>query len=525
MGRALDSASLAARLRPAWEEALAVPVGGSDDFFRLGGQSITAVRLARRLEEELGVAVPASAILRWPTLEGLAGALAEGLPPELTGPAATEEAGVVPLSRGQEQIWAVERAVPGAAFFTELVRIGFRGAFDRRALTLALAEVVRRHEVLRTRLSPGSTGCVGAVSPHVEIDLQEVECDEEEAQRISAERRREPFDLAVEPPVRALLASCGESFHLLLVELHHIAFDGFSRDVLVRELAAFYSVFGGGPRELPPPLSMQYGDFVRWQRRHFSGEVRDDQIGFWQKQLADPGEPIQLWGGAGDDAYRTRRSPLELSAATTASLRDLGRAAGATLFMSLLAGFATFVFARSREDDIPVATLVANRGWAATQPLIGLFANTVVLRLRIGRGETFRSLLEAARAVALDAYRHEELPFEDVLAELRRDGVETRRLLQLGLALHPPYPPALPVPGGTIGVLHQERDAAGAEALDPSTFDLTLELREVGGGLRGRLEYKSGLVGDGEGEGLTAEFDRLLARVCARPDFPLSQLV
>lgn len=523
MGRPLDSASLAARLRPLWEEELALPVEVGDDFFRLGGQSITAVRLARRLEEALGLTVPVSAILRWPTVTDLAEALAVGLPPGLAGPVAAVGSGEVPLSRGQEQIWAIERAVPGAAFFTELVRIGFRGALDRRALTLALAEVVKRHEVLRTRLSPGPGGCVGAVSPNIEIDLREVECNEEEARRISAERRREPFDLATEPPLRALLASCGKDFHLLLVELHHIAFDGSSRDVLVRELATLYSAFAGAPSAPLAPLPMQYGDFARWQRSHFSGEVRDHQMGFWRKQLADPGEPMQLWGEAGDDVYRTRRSPFELSAATTAGLRDLGRAAGATLFMSLLAGFATFVFARSREEDVPVATLVANRGWAATQPLIGLFANTLVLRLRIGSGETFRTLLEAARAVALDAYRHEGLPFEDVLAELRRDGVDTRRLLQLGLALHPPHSAALPVPGGTISVLHQERDAAGAEALDPSTFDLTLELREVGGGLRGRLEYKSGLVGNGEG--LAAELDRVLTRVCARPDFPLSQLV
>jgi hypothetical protein len=528
----VDSSLLKARLLDIWEEFLGPGLSEKDDFFRLGGQSITAVRISREIEQRMGLTVPASVILRNPTVSALAGALEAEADRFSHGPRQLSPRAAAPLTPAQEQMWTMEMAVPEAAFFTELVRIRFDGPLDRRALGLALAEAVGRHDVLRTRIRSDGGGFAQVATRDVELDLWEVELgplSPAETRRVgdlvSAERRTAGFDLTGEPPIRATLASFGRTSHLLLLELHHIVFDGFSRDLLVRELATLYSAFAGGREPALPPLPMQFGDFARWQREHYSGEVLARHLDFWTERLADPGPPLRLSSdGSAEERYTSGDLTFQLPRDLAVELERLGSGLGATLFMTLLAGFAVSLHRRTEETDFPIASMVANRSWPATQSLVGLFANVIVTRIRVDPRQSFHHLLTTVRDAALEGFRHEGLPFETLLGALDRAGADRRRLLQTGFGLHPPYSPPIAIPGGTMSVLRKEESAGGEGTVNPSTFDLTLEMREVADGLGGHVQYKDHLFDRTEAKALVDELERTLAAVAAQPDIALEQI-
>jgi Condensation domain/Phosphopantetheine attachment site len=487
-----------------WGDVFGSDVRPTDDFFQIGGESALAVRLASRIRGTLGFDVPTSAIFEAATPEGLAARLANGLQaargPE---PRSEEATRAFPLTVSQERIWWLEQVIPTVSGFHTRARLELEGELDVAALTLSLTEIVRRHDILRSRFEVVDGSPRGVVRPDVELQLDELElhgldpvAEKAELDRLSLQQARRPFDLVGEPLLRLLLVRCAPDRYVLLVATHHIAFDGWSRDVFVREVAELYAAYAGGDESPLPDLPVQYGDFAAWQREHFTGPVLDEELGYWRDRLGGDLRPLELGASsratATGSTFRSSDIGFSLGPGLAAEAAELAHSEGASIYMLLLAAFTSVLHAYSGSRDVRVASLVANRVWPNTQDLIGLFANIVVLRNEVDPAATFRELLHGVRETALGAYRHQSLPFESVLSALDLDAtVDRRALLQFGLAVHVPAPPRRGLPGVRMRLIRElaQRDEGDEESLNPSTFDLTLELVETGGSYVGKIEY------------------------------------
>ncbi|MCP4661373.1 MAG: non-ribosomal peptide synthetase, partial [bacterium] len=302
---------------------------------------------------------------------------------------------------------------------------------DLGALTRALGEIVRRHEVLRTRFE-AVTGMpdsdpVQVIEPLPElpfplVDLAGLAEPARRAAAVELARReaRRPFDLTRAPLLRVVLLRRDPGTHLLLLTVHHIAFDGWSIDVALRELAALYQAFANGDPSPLPELDVQYADFAVWQRRWLAGEALESQLAYWREQLA--GLPVlELPCDRSRPAIQSFRGAVEsfqLPAALHQRLEKLSRECGATLFMTLLAAFHALLGRYTGQTDLAVGTPIANRNLAEIEPLLGFFVNTLVLRGDLSGDPTARRLLARVRDAALGAYARQDLPFEKLVEEL-----------------------------------------------------------------------------------------------------------
>ncbi|HEX3131752.1 MAG TPA: amino acid adenylation domain-containing protein, partial [Thermoanaerobaculia bacterium] len=426
-------------LAGAWSELLGVAnVGAGDDFFALGGHSLLATRLTSWVRDLFGVELPLRAVFEDPTLAGLAAAVearrsGNGLRPSIPPVEPREPDSIVPLSFAQERLWFLDRMEPGNALYSIPIALRVRGVRPA-ILEAALAEIVRRHEVLRTTFVPGPDGSpVQAVAPDRSLsfevsDLSGLPAEDREAEalRLFRAEAARPFDLQTGPLMRTLLVDLGDGEPWLLLNLHHIASDGWSLGVLVRELGILYQAFAEGRPSPLPELPVQYGDYSLWQRRWLSGRELESQTDYWKRALDGaatvlelptdhPRPPVQ--------SFRGGRRTLALPAALATAVRDLGRRRGATLFMTLLAGFDSLLHRYTGQEDILVGTPVANRLRGELEGLIGLFVNTLVLRGNFRPaaegGPSFGDLLDRVRADALGAFDHQDVPFERLVDELR----------------------------------------------------------------------------------------------------------
>ncbi|HET9225244.1 MAG TPA: amino acid adenylation domain-containing protein, partial [Thermoanaerobaculia bacterium] len=374
-------------LAKVWEELLpGGPVGIHDGFFERGGHSLLAARLMARVGRELGTQVPLARFLQAPTVAELARRIEEETDIEAPVRARRESA---PLSFPQRRMWFLEQLEPGTPLYNVPLLWRLSGQLDLPALERSLAEIVRRHEILRTAFRIVDGEPVQVVLPW-ELTLPVVEAEEAEADRLIQEESRRPFDLAAGPLLRPLLLKIGPEEHRLLLNLHHIACDGPSAGVLARELEALYT---GAPL---PELPLQYADFAVWQGKHLRTEGLLDH---WRKRLDGvdalerlptdrPRPPVKSYRG----------DHLAFSLDVLEPLEALARSRGASLFHVLLAGFLVFLQKHTGGAEVAVGTPVANRGRSELEPLIGLFTNTLVLRADLGDDPGFLALLERVRA-------------------------------------------------------------------------------------------------------------------------------
>ncbi|HEX2187469.1 MAG TPA: condensation domain-containing protein, partial [Longimicrobiaceae bacterium] len=417
-----------------WSQLLgAGRVGATDDFFTLGGHSLLATRLASRVRSDLRVELPIRAIFEHSSLGALAAEVdrlrrsAPGVeaPPIVPVP----RDGDLPLSLAQERLWFVDRMEPGSATYHMSRFVRLEGELDPDALRRALDELVRRHESLRTSFPLVDGAPVQRVAPPAPAelvfhDLATLRDDEreDEAARLVREQARLPFWLETGPLFRADLVRLGEGNHLLLVTLHHAIADGWSLDVLWHELAALYGSFSRGEASPLPELRIQYRDFSVWQRAWLQGEVLERQVAFWRRTLegappllalpADrPRPPVQTHSGALERAFL----PREVADAVLA----LARQEGATLFMVLLAAQDLVLSRQSGQEDVVVGTPIAGRTRAETDRVVGLFLNSLALRVSLAGDPAFRELLRRVRETTLNAYAHQDAPFEAVLEEIQ----------------------------------------------------------------------------------------------------------
>jgi amino acid adenylation domain-containing protein len=476
-----------------WREVLGVAAGPRDDFFALGGHSLLAARLLSRVREALGTAPTLAAFLADPTLDGLARAFRSG--EAVQGPAPRTRTGLLPLSFAQQRLWFLHRLEPASAAYNMPLAVRLAGEVDVPALAAALQEIVRRHEVLRTRFVEvgGEPGQVVLDDPEILLRVVEEAVLEDEAAR--------PFDLATEPPVRALLMRAKTAGGapavpgwILLVTFHHIASDGWSLGVLARELRELYE-----GRALPP-LPLQYGDFAVWQRER---RLSADLPAWWREQLAGV-PPLDLPTDRPRSAEPSSRGDQVALTVPLAPAAAFARAHGCTLYMALLAAFEALLGRWADQTGFAVGTPVAGRGWRELEGLIGCFVGTLAMRTDLSGDPTAAELARRVRQTALAAYAHEDVPFERLVEELAPERDLGRSpVFQAMLALQNAPLPELSLGGAALEPLEVRTGAA--------KFELTLSLREVGEALTGTLEYRADLFDRATAQRLAGGFATLLA--------------
>jgi amino acid adenylation domain-containing protein len=446
-------------------------------------------------------------------------------------PAAEREGGVFPLSFAQQRMWLLDRLEPGGTAYNLAFAWRLRGPLDAAVLERAVAEIVRRHEILRTRIEPRDGEPVQVVEPFrgptlAIIDHPIPEPDREaEYQRLATEEMARPFDLAAGPLLRASLVRGGDRDHLFLWSIHHVAGDGWSTGIFGRELKALYEAFAAGRPSPLPPLPVQYGDHAVRQRERLSGDALARETEWWKAQLAGAPALLDLPTDRPRPAVRSDRGEtlaFELPPEVAGRVDALARAEGATPFMVLLAAFQVLLARWSGEDDVLVGTPIANRTTADVEGLIGYFANTLVLRGDLSGDPTFRALLARVREATLDAYDHQELPFEKLVEELNPErSLSHTPLFQVAFVLQNLAAPS-PITGQPM--LGEARMEPVGRERSTAKFDLTLTLSQHGAHTFGHLEYAADLWDRATVERLLGHFAVLLEAALAAPDTRISDL-
>ncbi|HET7460394.1 MAG TPA: amino acid adenylation domain-containing protein [Longimicrobium sp.] len=514
-----------------WAEMLRLErVGVTESFFELGGHSLLATRVVSRVRQVFGVEVPLRALFEGPTVAELAERVEEirragapALPPVVPA----ERTGALPLSFAQERLWFIDRLEPGSAVYNLPVARRLEGALDQAALERALGEIVRRHEALRTVFAEADGSPVQVIAPFggfalpVEDLSGLAEADREAAvRRRAGEEAARPFDLSAGPLFRAALLRLGEEDHLLLLSMHHVVSDGWSMGVLFRELSALYAAYREGRESPLPELAVQYADYAVWQRGQLAGEVLDRQLAYWRERLSGAPELLELPTDRPRPAVQTYRGatvPVELPPELLERLQALGRREGATLYMTLLAAFQVLLGKYAGSEDVVVGSPIAGRTRGEVEELIGFFVNTLVLRTDLSGDPSFRELLGRVREATLDAYAHQELPFEKLVVELQPErSLSHSPLFQALFALQ-----NAAIGGGALPGLKVGGIGAGVES---AKFDLSLTLAATPQGLRGGLNYSTDLFERASVERMLGHLERVLEQVAADADVRLSRL-
>jgi amino acid adenylation domain-containing protein len=506
-------------------------VGVDDDFFLLGGDSLLATQLISRVRGTWHVELSFRSFFETPTVAEMARKIETA--PQTTSPAPvpplqnTARDRVLPLSYAQRRLWFFEQLEPSRAVYNLPLAWRFGGALDVPALEQSLGEMVRRHEILRTTFASVDGQPVQVIAsdlalPLSVLDLQAHPTGDREAavQRLATEEARRPFDLAHGPLMRATLLRLGCEDHVLLLTLHHIIFDGWSTEVFWSELTALYTASCTGRPLSLPALPLQYAYFAVWQRQRLQGEVLGAELAYWKQQLGDnfpyldlptdrPRPPIQTFQGG--------RQSLALPAFLTAALKALSQREEVTLFMTLVAAFQTLLYRYTGQTDLVVGTPVAGRTRVETEGLLGFFVNTLVLRTNLSGNPRFCELLRRVCEVTLEAYDHQDLPFEKLVEALQpvRD-LSHNPLIQVIVALEPPPPRVEELPGLTVHPV----------TIDPGTakFDLTLFVQDTAQGLLATVEYNTDLFDHTTITRMLGHFHTLLKGIIADSEQRLADL-
>ncbi|WP_330183508.1 amino acid adenylation domain-containing protein [Nocardia sp. NBC_01503] len=508
-------------------------IGLDDDFFALGGDSLSAALVAGRVAATLGVAAGVRDLFEAGTVAGFAERVgARGLLAERVRPGVRAPGAVAPMSYAQQRLWLSHRMDPDSAAYNMLLGLRLSGALDVSALTAALTDVVERHEALRTwfpevdgavcqRISPVDTVVAGLVAETVAA--QEVE-------RTLYEFGGSGFDLAAAPPILLRLLRIHDpngvaEQHILAVLVHHVIADGLSLAPFARDLAAAYRSRARSAAPEWAPLPVQYADYTLWQREVLGAATDPEselsrQLGYWSEVLA--GLPVEsgLPPHKPRPAQPTRRAGrvgVDISGATTGGLREVARRHGATMFMVVHAGLSAVLAAVSGGSDIAVGTPVAGRGDARLDDLIGMFVNTLVLRVPVHADESFDGLLSRVRDIDLSAFAHDEAPFERVVDALGVPWSRTRHpLFQVMLSFRPRAYAEFELPGLRVEPIEMP--------LPLAKFDLEFTVAESADGLAVSVQYATDLFQEGAVQALAHRLARVLDHIAGDSAVPVGDI-
>jgi alpha-ketoglutarate-dependent taurine dioxygenase len=437
------------------------------------------------------------------------------------------ESNIFSLSFAQQRLWFLDQLEPGSFAYNIPAAVRLRGALDVAALEQSLNEIVRRHEALRTTFHALEGKAVQVIAPSRPIALQLICLDElpeaereAEAIRTTRAEARKPFDLSTGPLLRATLLRLDTEEHIILLTMHHIISDGWSMGILLDEVAVLYRAFSEGKPSPLPELPIQYIDFAQWQRRYLRGEVLDRHLAYWKRQLTEPLPVLQLPTDHRRPAVQTYQGAIQsitLSTELSEAIKTLSEREGATPFMTLLAAFKTLLYHYTGQDDIIVGTGIANRNRIETESLIGFFVNLLVLRTNLAGDPGFLELLQRVRKVTVEAYAHQDLPFDKLVEELqpKRDLSRTP-LLQVVFVLQNTPRNSLTLPGLTVIPLELD---GGTARFDLTIFVVHTELK-----LKMTMQYNTALFESRTITRMLDHYQTLLGSIVARPRAPISTL-
>jgi amino acid adenylation domain-containing protein len=560
-----------------WSEVLRVErVGSTDNFFDLGGHSLLATQVISRLRAVFGVEIPLRNVFEAPTVASLSARIEQlrqaagnggrlQVIPRRSGPAikprehksidellldldelseidaqlllesepeTTHELETHPLSFSQEKIWQDVEANKTATM-SQALRL--TGPLNVPVLEQSFREIIKRHEALRTTFGVVAGQPVQMISPHASLDSIPVmelsslptSARDAEVQRVMAREVRTLFDLTKAPQLRVSVLKLADAEHVLLATMPMIISDAWSVGVLIREISVLYASFVNGQSSPLPELPIQLADYAIWERGRLQGEVLEAQLDYWGTQLGgelplldlptDRLPPAQL-------SLRGASETLVLHAGLMDQVRTLARQEEVTMFMFMLAAFKAFLYCYTKQDDIIVGIPAAGRNWVETEPLIGSFASTLIIRTDLSSEPAFRELLRRERQVMLDAYAHQEMPFAKLLEFLRasggmRESLPYRVMFDLVVAENAPEGAELP---GDLQVATMEEEVV-AGTLMVGNY-LTFVLQEVGPEMITFMRYKVELFDADTIVKMLAQFADMLEEVVEHPDRKLSQL-
>jgi amino acid adenylation domain-containing protein len=527
---AAPRSELERQLAETWAELLELDqIGVDQDVHALGADSLTMTQMVSRLRAQFGVDFSLNDIFDAPTVAALAARLE----------AAEKNAAVtslslrnirtggrnVRLSFQQHRIHVLSRLDPTGYTYHILGVARLSGRLDPEALEAGIATICDRHEVLRTifleRLGePLQT--VVTTRPRLEcLDLRPCARSARAAaiEREARKSLRQSFDIEREPPLRAQLLRLDEDDHALVITLHHLVTDGWSQRLFWEELAALYAAGLNGTRSGLPELAIQYRHFAEWQRAWLGTRAAEEQLSYWHAQLKGVTElPLRTdrprpekWTGRG------ARHPVQFSRALTRAIKSVSREHRVTLFMTLLAAFQCLLYRYTQHDDVAVGSVIANRNQILIERLMGMFANTIILRTDLSGDPKFSEVLRRVRQVTLDAHRHQDLPIEEVLRALQASrSIDRNTLFQVMFVLQNPSPGIPAFPGLSVDFMD----------VDPGTarVDLLLELVEADERLGGWIEYSTDLFEAGTVARIAAHLQTLLEAMVANPEERISRL-
>ena len=518
-----------------WAGVLKVErVGIDDNFFDLGGHSLLATQVISRMRRIFGQVVSLRLLFEYPRVRELAQQV-ERERRETAGVevkplrAVAREAAGLPLSYAQQRLWFLAQMEPESSFYNMPMAVRMSGKLNLEALERSLAEVIRRHESLRTSFSTLDEQPVQLIAEAVSlsmplIDLSHLDEAEREA-RLKQEARAEAgrgFDLREPPLLRVRMLRLAQDEHVLLLTMHHIISDGWSMGVLVREVGALYEAYERGEESPLEELEVQYGDYAVWQRERLKGEELERELGYWREQLRGapavlelPTDrvrpPVQTYRGARQSAL----IPLKLVEA----LKTLSRREEVTFFMLLLAAFKTVLYRYTRQTDIIVGTPSSNRNFIEIESVIGFFVNMLVMRTDLSGNPTFLELLQRVKVMALEAYAHQDLPFEQLVEQLQPERSLSRHpLFQVLFQLGDATIESLRLPGLTLAPIEIKRQT--------TQFDLNFNLQETKQGLTATIEFSTDLFDSETISNLLRHWRVLLEGIVDNParrisEFPL----
>ncbi|MCM3338074.1 non-ribosomal peptide synthase/polyketide synthase [Paenibacillus sp. MER TA 81-3] len=483
-----------------WEDVLLTkPIGITNHFLELGGNSLLATQLLSRIRESFGVELPIRAIFEYPTIETLVEFIAVSLADE------SLEAGhdfVIydkrddfPLSYAQQRLWFLDQLEPGSPYYNMTLSIRLSGLLSVDALQHSIQSIVARHDILRTTFHLVDGQAVTRIAPIGAFPLQMRKLTGNEAQKqkevqsIILTASRHPFDLSTGPLFQAILLQLAVDEHLLLITMHHIVSDGWSLGVLQHELQQFYIAYITNEKPNLTELSVQYADFVHWQRAWLQGARGDSQLEYWRHKLADippllllptdrPRPAVQTFDGA------TSRQVFPVQLAR--ELDALCKREGVTLYMLLLTAFQVLLHRYTGQETIVVGSPVANRQRTEIEGLIGFFVNTLALRADFTDNASFRDLLQQMRLTTLEAYSNQDLPFEQLVEALNPErSLATTPIFQVTFALH-----NLPATTREVADVRMEFQELSNGT---SKFDLSMAVEESEQGLHVVVDYNTDL--------------------------------
>ncbi|MDZ8084266.1 MAG: amino acid adenylation domain-containing protein [Nostoc sp. DedQUE12b] len=433
----------------------------------------------------------------------------------------------IPLSFSQQRLWFIDQLYHGSSFYNIPIAFHIQGNLDIAALEQSLNEVLKRHEVWRTNFRLVNGEPIQEISPQSTWDVSIINIEylsgkdwEAEVKQFAAESAKQPFNLAKGLLVRATLLRLNEEEHVLLVTMHHIITDGWSCDVFLRELSTLYAAFSKNQPSPLPELPIQYADFSILQRDRLKGEFLATQLNYWKQQLQGELPVLQLPTDRPRHNLTTFSGAKQyfiLSASLTNALKQLSQRENATLFMSLLAAFNILLYRYTDQEDILIGSPIANRNRAELEGMLGLFVNTLVLRNNLSGNPSFRELLHRVREVTLDAYGHQDLPFEMLVEELQPERDLSRNPLYEVMFVLQNTPGCVEeVSGLTLRTL--EFDSGTAQ------LDIFLSMSESEEGLAGCLEYNTDIFESATITQFINNFQTLLENIVANPEQRLSEL-